>query len=81
MRRRTRRPPRASGRGRERAPLGTTLRPLLVALPVHLVVVAATWRDIDRRAPGGVRGNPVAWKVASAANTLGAAAYWIAGRR
>jgi hypothetical protein len=56
------------------------LRPVLFYLPFHLVVAACTWRDIDRRPAERVRGSKTVWKVASALNTLGALAYWVAGR-
>lgn len=56
-------------------------KPLLLYLPFHIAAVVFTWRDIDRRPPERVRGSKAAWKVASAVNTLGAVAYWLAGRR
>lgn len=57
------------------------LKPVLLYLPFHIVVAGCTWRDIDRRPAGHVRGSKGMWKVASAANTLGAVAYWLVGRR
>ncbi len=56
------------------------LEPVLFYLPFHLAVAAWTWRDIDRRPAERVRGSKTVWKVASALNTLGAVAYWVAGR-
>jgi hypothetical protein len=48
---------------------------------VHVAVMTLTWRDLRNRPPAGVRGNKKAWRVASAVNTGGSAAYWIFGRR
>ena len=48
---------------------------------VHLTVMALTWRDLRSRPPGQVRGNKKIWRVASALNTTGSAAYWLFGRR
>lgn len=57
------------------------LRALLLYLPFHLAIVAVTWRDISRRPAQRVRGSKHLWRFASAVNTLGALAYWLAGRR
>ena len=57
------------------------LRAVLLYLPVHFLVAAVTWRDIGRRSPQQLRGSKRLWRVASALNTLGAVAYWLAGRR
>jgi hypothetical protein len=57
------------------------VKPVLLYLPVHLVVVMITWRDLGRRPPLAVRGNKNLWRAASALNTLGAVAYWLGGRR
>ncbi len=51
------------------------------ALVAHASIAALTWRDLRRRTPEQVRGNPRLWRVASAANTLGSVAYWLVGRR
>jgi hypothetical protein len=48
---------------------------------VHLTVMTLTWRDLRSRPPGQVRGNKKIWRVASALNTIGSAAYWLFGRR
>ena len=48
---------------------------------VHLTVMTLTWRDLRSRPPGQVRGNKKIWRVASALNTTGSAAYWLFGRR
>jgi hypothetical protein len=48
---------------------------------VHLTVMTLTWRDLRSRPPGQVRGNKKIWRVASALNTSGSAAYWLFGRR
>ena len=54
---------------------------LAVIAVVHVTVTALTWRDLRRRSATDVRGNKKAWRVASAMNTGGSAAYWIFGRR
>lgn len=48
---------------------------------VHLAVMTLTWRDLRSRPPGQVRGNKKFWRLASALNTTGSAAYWLVGRR
>jgi hypothetical protein len=50
-------------------------------LVVHAMIATLTWRDIKRRTPAQVRGPKAVWRTASAANTLGSAAYWLFGRR
>ena len=54
---------------------------LAVIAVVHVTVMALTWRDLRNRPSADVRGNKKAWRVASAMNTGGSAAYWIFGRR
>jgi hypothetical protein len=54
---------------------------VLLYLPVHILVAAVTWHDIGRRSPQQLRGSKRLWRLASAVNTLGAVAYWLAGRR
>jgi hypothetical protein len=54
---------------------------LAVIAVVHVAVTTLTWRDLRRRPATDVRGNKKAWRVASAMNTGGSAAYWIFGRR
>ena len=55
---------------------------ILAAIAVlHAAAVALTWRDLRTRAAWQVRGSKRAWRAVSALNTLGAAAYWIFGRR
>jgi hypothetical protein len=54
---------------------------LAVIAVVHVAVTALTWRDLRRRSATDVRGSKKAWRVASAMNTGGSAAYWIFGRR
>ena len=55
---------------------------ILVAIAVlHTAAVALTWRDLRTRAAGQVRGGKRAWRTVSALNTIGAAAYWLFGRR
>jgi hypothetical protein len=48
---------------------------------VHLTVTTLTWRDLRSRPAGQVRGPKMLWRVASALNTTGSAAYWLFGRR
>jgi hypothetical protein len=48
---------------------------------VHLTVMTLTWRDLRTRPAAQVRGNKKFWRVASALNTSGSAAYWLFGRR
>ena len=54
---------------------------LAVIAVVHVTVTALTWRDLRKRSATDVRGNKKVWRVASAMNTGGSAAYWIFGRR
>jgi hypothetical protein len=56
--------------------------PLVVAIgAVHLVVTAATWRDLSRRPADRVRGPKALWRAVSAANTAGSIAYFVVGRK
>jgi hypothetical protein len=48
---------------------------------VHITVMALTWRDLRSRPAGQIRGPKQLWRVASALNTGGSAAYWLFGRR
>lgn len=57
------------------------LRTVLRYLPFHVAVAAFTWRDIDRRPADRIRGDKRFWRLASAMNTLGSAAYWLVGRK
>lgn len=57
------------------------IKAVLLYLPVHLLAVALTWRDIRHRRPDQLRGSKRTWRLLSAVNTLGAGAYWLAGRR
>ena len=61
--------------------MNKSLKPVLAYLPFHIAAVAVTWRDIEHRPPERIRGDKRLWKLASAANTLGSVAYWVAGRR
>jgi len=54
---------------------------LAVIAAVHITVTALTWRDLRDRPAVAVRGSQMLWRVASALNTLGSAAYWVFGRR
>lgn len=57
------------------------IKVVLLYLPVHLLAVALTWRDIRNRPADQLRGSKRLWRLVSALNTLGAGAYWLAGRR
>jgi hypothetical protein len=46
-----------------------------------VTAAALTWRDIRQRPDADVRGSKKLWRVASALNTSGSAAYWLFGRR
>jgi len=54
---------------------------LATVAAVHVTVMALTWRDLRSRSAGQVRGPKGLWRVASALNTSGSAAYWLFGRR
>jgi hypothetical protein len=54
---------------------------LAVVGVVHLTVMTLTWRDLRSRPADQVRGNKMIWRLASALNTTGSAAYWLFGRR
>ncbi len=54
---------------------------LAAVAAVHVTAAAITWRDLRSRAAGQVRGDKRIWRMASALNTLGSAAYWLLGRR
>jgi hypothetical protein len=58
-----------------------SLKTIVYFMPFHLAAVALTWRDINRRPAHRMRGTKRLWRVASAANTLGAVAYWLVARR
>lgn len=58
-----------------------SIKVVLMYLPVHLLAVALTWRDIRHRPADQLRGSKRLWRIVSALNTLGAATYWLAGRR
>jgi hypothetical protein len=54
---------------------------LAAAAVVRVMVTALTWRDLRSRPAGQVRGPKNLWRVRSALNTSGSAAYWLFGRR
>jgi hypothetical protein len=54
---------------------------VLTVVVVHLTAMAVTWWDLRDRPAAQVRGSTTVWRVASAVNTLGSAAYWLLGRR
>jgi hypothetical protein len=56
-------------------------RALVLVLIGHTIVATVTWRDIRRQPAQRVRGSKTFWRIASAVNTLGAAGYWLIGRR
>ena len=56
--------------------------PVLAGIGVaHLAITALTWRDLRARPVDRVRGDKRLWRLASAVNTTGSAAYWVVGRR
>jgi NO-binding membrane sensor protein with MHYT domain len=63
----------------------SSTRQLLVVLAyvvtVHAPFTALTWRDLRIRSAAQVRGNKRIWRLTSALNTTGSAAYWLFGRR
>lgn len=67
--------------GHQGRPTVRDLRPVLLYLPFHILVTAATWRDLRRRPSSQVRGSKRLWRIASAANTLGSVAYLVIGRK
>ena len=54
---------------------------LAISLVVHVAITALTWWDLQKRPAEQIRGNKMIWRVASALNTTGSAAYWLFGRR
>ena len=56
-------------------------RVLAAIAAVHAAAVALTWWDLRGRTDRQVRGDKQLWRAASGLNTLGAAAYWMFGRR
>jgi hypothetical protein len=54
---------------------------LAIIAVVHITIMALTWRDLRSRPAGLIRGPKQLWRVASALNTSGSAAYWLFGRR
>lgn len=54
---------------------------LAVTGAAHVGITALTWQDLRHRPAAGIRGPRTVWRVLSAANTLGSAAYWTVGRR
>jgi hypothetical protein len=55
------------------------IKVVLLCLPVHILIAALTWHDVSHRRADQVRGSKRLWRLASALNTLGAVAYWLAG--
>ena len=54
---------------------------VVLVLTGHALAAAFTWRDIRQQPAQQVRGSKTFWRIASAANTLGSAGYWLIGRR
>jgi hypothetical protein len=54
---------------------------LAIVAVVHVTIMTLTWRDLRSRPAGQIRGPKQLWRVASALNTSGSAAYWLFGRR
>jgi hypothetical protein len=51
------------------------------AIAAHLLVTTIVWRDIDRRAPGELRGSKTFWRVLTGLNTGNSLIYLLLGRR
>jgi len=54
---------------------------LSIILAAHAAVTSLVWWDLYRRSPEQVRGSKRGWRIASGANTLGSAAYYLVGRK
>lgn len=67
--------------GHQGKPTLRDFRPVLLYLPFHILVTAATWRDLNRRPSSQVRGSKRLWRIVSAANTMGSVAYLVIGRK
>lgn len=57
------------------------VKPIIAILVAHAAITALTWRDLQHRPAGQVRGSKRLWRVASAANTVGSVAYLAIGRK
>jgi len=57
------------------------LRILVPAVLVQGVIGTLTVRDLARRTPEQVRGPKWLWRIWGGTNMVGAAAYWLVGRR
>jgi len=56
-------------------------RLLTVLLVAQAVIGTLTVRDVERRPADEVRGPKTVWKVWGGTNMLGAALYWLLGRK
>jgi hypothetical protein len=56
-------------------------RVLIAAVLVQLVIGTLTVRDVNQRSEDEVRGPKLLWRVWGGSNMLGAAVYWLFGRR
>lgn len=65
----------------QRKPTAREIRTVLLYLPFHILVTAATWRDLKRRPSSQVRGSKRLWRIVSAVNTMGSVAYLVFGRK
>lgn len=54
---------------------------LAIIVVMHLTAATLTWRDLRDRPAEQIRGSKAFWRIASAVNTGGSAAYWLFGRR
>ena len=57
------------------------IRRVIPVLVAHAAITTLTWRDLQRRPDDQVRGSKRLWRVASAINTVGSAAYLAVGRK
>lgn len=56
-------------------------RVLAAAMVLQAVAGTLTVRDLKKRSSAQVRGPKALWYLWGGSNTLGAAAYWLIGRR
>src|SRR5258708_14339034 len=57
------------------------VRRVIPVLVAHAAITALPWRDLRRPPEDPVRGSKRLWRVASAMNTVGSAAYRALGRK
>ncbi|MBC7724627.1 MAG: hypothetical protein H7146_07750 [Burkholderiaceae bacterium] len=63
---------------KDRKPDKRVIVPVLI---IDAIVIALTWRDLNRRTDAQVRGSKPLWRIASVLNMGGSGAYWAFGRK